>query len=103
MRNTIKDPFDNIYFWIKVIKVFLVVFIPYWLFGFEAGILVGIVVISLFLSKISLTVLEIYEQLHDKPDEKKSTKKASSKFPHKPDAEGKIIGIRSVGVSVRGK
>src|SRR5687768_12453809 len=53
-----KDPFDNIYFWFKVLKVSLVILVPHWLFGFEAGVLVGIIYVALFLSKISLTLME---------------------------------------------
>jgi hypothetical protein len=76
MPDPKKEPFDNIYFWIKVLKISSVVLIPYWLFGFEASLLVGIILLALFLSKISLTLLEINEYLHEKPLEespKKST------------------------------
>jgi hypothetical protein len=57
--------FDNLLFWIKVIKVSAIVFMPYWLFGFEVGVLVGIVLASLLLSKISLTVQEIDANLKE--------------------------------------
>jgi hypothetical protein len=60
-----KDPFNDISFWFKVLKISLMVFVPYWLFGIEAGILVGIVLICLFLSKISLTILEMHESRID--------------------------------------
>lgn len=90
MPNTKKDPFDNIFFWIKVVRLSLIILVPYWLFGFETGILIGIVLVALFLSKISLTLLEINEYLHEERKEK-SINKPASKFAHKPDAEGKII------------
>src|SRR5688500_15681450 len=40
--NPPKDPFSEFSFWFKVLKVSLVILLPYWLFGFEAGVLVGI-------------------------------------------------------------
>ena len=80
--NPHKDPFSNISFWLKVLKVSLVILVPYWLFGFEAGVLVGIIFVALFLSKISLTLLEINEFLQETQGER---------FANKPDREGKIV------------
>jgi hypothetical protein len=77
-RDIPKDPFGNIFFWLKVLKISLVVLIPYWLFGFQTGVLVGIILIALFLSKISLTLLELNEY----PHEVEGTRK--------PNREGKI-------------
>jgi hypothetical protein len=90
MNNPPKDPFDNIYFWVRVLKISLIVLVPYGSFGFEAGILVGIILTTLFLSKISLTLLEINEHLN-KEGKGKSNKNETSKVPHKREAEGKII------------
>jgi hypothetical protein len=57
------DRFDNVYFWIKVLKVSALIFIPYWLFGFETGLFVGIIFACMLLSKISLTVQDMNENL----------------------------------------
>ena len=55
--------FDNVYFWIKVIKVSAVIFIPYWLFGFQIALLVGLILVSLLLCKVSLTIQDIHKDL----------------------------------------
>jgi hypothetical protein len=55
--------FDNALFWIKVIKVSALIFIPFWLFGFQIALLVGLIMVCLFLSKISLTVQEINKDI----------------------------------------
>jgi Ftsk gamma domain len=55
--------FERVYFWIKVIKVSAVIFIPYWLFGFQIALLVGLILVCLLLSKISLTVQDIHKGL----------------------------------------
>jgi hypothetical protein len=60
-----KDNFDKFYFWIKVLKVSAIIFIPYWIFGFETGLFVGITLACLLLSKISLTVQEMAKDLKE--------------------------------------
>ena len=81
-----KNPFDYIQLCVRVLKISIIVLVPYWSFGFEGGVIVGIILACLFLSKTSLTVLEINEYLHRK-GEGKPTKKPASKFAHKPDAD----------------
>ena len=56
---------DKIFFWMTVLIISAFIFIPYWLFGFETGLLVAIVVVCLFLSKISSVAQEIHEDLLD--------------------------------------
>src|SRR5688572_3377342 len=80
--NRPKDPFSDFSFWFKVLKVSLVILLPYWLFGFEAGVLVGIIFVALFLSKISLTLIEINEYLQET---------RGGRFAQRQDREGKMI------------
>lgn len=80
--NPPQDPFSDFSFWFKVIKVSLVILVPYWLFGFEAGVLVGIIFVALFLSKISLTLIEINEYLQET---------RGGRFAQRQDTEGKMI------------
>ena len=54
---------DNVPFWIKVIKISALVFILYWLFGIQIALLVGLIMVCLFLSKISLTIQDIHKDL----------------------------------------
>jgi hypothetical protein len=89
-KDGVKDPFDNIFFWIKVVKVSLVILIPYWLFGFEAALIVGIIFISLFLSKISLSLQEINIFFRGDPRGKPNNK-VSPKHSKKPESEGQLI------------
>lgn len=67
MSKSLKGPysgfFDNFSFWIKVLKISLPIFITHLVFGFEAALLVGLVMVCLFLSKISLTLQDINKEL----------------------------------------
>jgi hypothetical protein len=66
LYGTFTGWFDDLYFWIKVLKISAIIFIPYWLFGFQVALLVGLILVCLFLSKISLTVQDSNKNLKDR-------------------------------------
>jgi MFS superfamily sulfate permease-like transporter len=68
------NKFENVSFWIKVLKVSAIIFIPYWLFGFETGIFAGIILACLLLSKISLTIQGVDKELKEMFEESRVEK-----------------------------